>query len=241
MAPATSVTVMAPLVARITCLVDNGQPRHGKAGQLIEPNGAVVRGIRGHKSLPEECSDNESKERLEAGDLKMMVVREGVGDSQSSHDRKRNVIDNAGIACLPGDIGIPGQGPVILGRKGDFASLLQPLSQDVDFQPIGPSCGRIAAFGEPDRVEEDRTHGWCSLCRAATSCSPELNRLFKMAYTSSRLASSAAGSTDRTSKHTWQCSGKSTGSTGRKTPFSKMAENVFVMPGHSLWNLKQEH
>src|SRR5262249_6293291 len=44
---------------------------------------------------------------------------------------------------------------------------------------------------QPNCIKKHGIHGWCSLWRAATSCSPESKRLSRTAYTSSSVTPSA--------------------------------------------------
>lgn len=48
----------------------------------------------------------------------MLVVCERLGDSQATHDRKGNVINNSSLACFPSVVWSPG-GHDIGGRRID--------------------------------------------------------------------------------------------------------------------------
>ena len=44
--------------------------------------------------------------------------------------------------------GIPSKRPVVVCWHDDLAALFKPRPQNIDFKPVRPPCGRIAAFGQ---------------------------------------------------------------------------------------------
>src|SRR4051812_27350450 len=82
-------------------------PFDGLSITIKPERGHLARAAREPGLLP-NVNDQPSEQLLESGCRKVLVIREGLGNSQSPHDLERHVIDNSGFTCGSSGVRFPG-------------------------------------------------------------------------------------------------------------------------------------